>query len=374
MSTLLADPATARDRAVRALAVLEPFGPTRELALAHSTLGSQDALQARFDEAVSRLDTALELARRTGADDVVAHALNYRGVSLASLGDEAGLADLRESVELARALGHADYATVAAHNLAVVLLRSARIAEAEPYLELGAAVAREHRLETAAYRIEAQQCYVLILRGRWDEAERRLRALLDAGDEPGANAVNPLAFLGRLLARRGDPAAAGFVERAWAAGRRHRRGPEELGGGGGADRVAVADRRHRRGSGPRAAGCSRSRSAPSTRSCAPRCCATGAGPASGSSRSPAARPPFAAGLEGDWATAAELWERAGNPYEQALELTEAPDPRAGPGRPGHAGPAGRGGRGRGLPAPAAAGRRRRCRAGRGPRPGPTRAG
>ena len=36
--------------------------------------------------------------------------------------------------------------------------------------------------------------------------------------------------------------------------------------------------------------------------------------------------PFAAGLEGDWATAADLWERAGNPYEQALELTEAPDP------------------------------------------------
>ena len=180
---------------------------------------------------MARLDIALELARRTGADDVVAHALNYRGVSLATLGDEAGLADLREAVELARALGHADYATVAAHNLAVMLLRSARIAEAEPYLELGAAVAREHRLETAAYRIEAQQCYVLILRGHWDEAERRLRALLDAGDEPGANAVNPLAFLGRLLARRGDPAGAGFVERAVAAGRRDGRGPEELGGG-----------------------------------------------------------------------------------------------------------------------------------------------
>ncbi|HZB50362.1 MAG TPA: helix-turn-helix transcriptional regulator, partial [Mycobacteriales bacterium] len=36
--------------------------------------------------------------------------------------------------------------------------------------------------------------------------------------------------------------------------------------------------------------------------------------------------PFAAGIDGDWAAAARLWERAGNPYEQALELTEAPDP------------------------------------------------
>jgi DNA-binding CsgD family transcriptional regulator/tetratricopeptide (TPR) repeat protein len=325
MSTLLADPATARARAGRALAVLEPFGPTRQLALAHSTLGAQDALQARFDTAVSHVDTALKLARRTGADDVVAHALNYRGVSLASLGDEAGLADLRESIELARTLGHADYATVAAHNLAVVLLRSARIAEAEPYLELGAAVAREHRLETAAYRIEAQLCWVLILRARWDEAERRLRALLDAGSDAGANAVNPLAFLGRLLARRGDPAAAGFVARAmeladatgedqkgavaagariewlWLAGDTDRVRAE----GGRLLEVAVRARhaflraeilRYRRRAGERVE---------PFRGC------------------PA---PFAPGIEGDWATAAALWERAGNPYEQALELTEAPDP------------------------------------------------
>src|SRR4029453_18441514 len=99
-----------------------------------------------------------------------------------------------ESIELARALGHADYATVAAHNLAVVLLRSARIAEDEPYLELGAAVAREHRLETAAYRIEAQRCWVLILRGRWDEAERRLRGVSAAGRDPGPNGANPPGF------------------------------------------------------------------------------------------------------------------------------------------------------------------------------------
>ena len=35
--------------------------------------------------------------------------------------------------------------------------------------------------------------------------------------------------------------------------------------------------------------------------------------------------PFAAGIAGDWAGAAALWERVGNPYERALELTEAPD-------------------------------------------------
>ena len=109
MSTLLADPAAARTKAVRALEVLAPLGPSRELALAYGTLGSQDALQARFDAAMSTLDRALELARRTGAEDVVAYALGYRGVSRVSTGDDAGLADLQDAVELAGRLGHADY-------------------------------------------------------------------------------------------------------------------------------------------------------------------------------------------------------------------------------------------------------------------------
>jgi DNA-binding CsgD family transcriptional regulator/tetratricopeptide (TPR) repeat protein len=325
LSTLLADPAAARAKAVRALAVLEPLGPTRQLALAHSTIGAQDALQARFDDAVSRLDTALELARRTGAEDVVAHALNYRGVSLASRGDERGLADLRESVELAGRLGHADYATVAAHNLAVILLRSARAADAEPYLELGAAIAREHRLETAAYRIEAQQCYVLLLRGRWAEAERRLRALLDTGGDPGANAVNPLAFLGRLLARRGNPAAAGYVDRAW-----------QLAAATAEDqKIAVA-------AGARIEWLWLTGNLARVRAEAVRLLEVAVRAQHVFLRAevlrylrrageevapfPGCPAPFAAGMAGDWATAARLWERAGNPYEQALELTEAPDP------------------------------------------------
>jgi DNA-binding CsgD family transcriptional regulator/tetratricopeptide (TPR) repeat protein len=324
MSTLLADPAAARAKADRAVGILEPLGPSRALALGYSTLGAQDTLQARFAAAVSRLDRALEMARRTGSGDVVAHALGYRGVSKVSCGDESGLADLREAVEIAERLGHADYLTVAAHNLAVVLMRSGRVLEATPYLQTAARVAHEHHLDTAAFRIEAQQCYVRILQGGWDEAERRLRGLIAAAADPGANAVNPLAFLGRILARRGDPAAAGLIDRAWqlaeatgedqkmavAAGARVERlwltgdlaavravGARLL-------QVAVQAQHHfLRGEVLRY-----QRRAGANVEPFPGC-----------------PPPFAAGIAGDWAAAARLWERAGNPYEQALELSESPD-------------------------------------------------
>ncbi|MEN3359288.1 MAG: hypothetical protein V7637_3270 [Mycobacteriales bacterium] len=324
MSTLLADPGAARAKASRAVEVLEPLGPSRTLAMGHSTLGAQDALQARFEAAVPQLDRALELARLTGGDDVVAHALGYRGLSKVACGDESGFADLRQAVEVADRLGHADYLTVAAHNLAVVLMRAGRVVEATPYLRVAAQVAHDHHLDTAAFRIEAQQCYVLILRGGWDEAERRLRRLIDAAADPGANAVNPLAFLGRILARRGDPEAAALIDRAWAlaaatgedqkmavaAGARIERlwltGDLAAVRAIGADLLAVAVQarhlflrgevlRYQRRAGVAVepfAGCP---------------------------------PPFAAGIAGDWAGAARLWAEAGNPYEQALELIESPD-------------------------------------------------
>jgi hypothetical protein len=40
---------------------------------------------------------------------------------------------------------------------------------------------------------------------------------------------------------------------------------------------------------------------------------------------PGCPPPLAAGISDDWEKAARLWEDAGNPYEQALELTEPAD-------------------------------------------------
>ena len=44
-----------------------------------------------------------------------------------------------------------------------------------------------------------------MLEGCWDKAERRLRRLLEEAGDPGANLVSPLAFLGRILARRATP-------------------------------------------------------------------------------------------------------------------------------------------------------------------------
>ena len=355
MSTLRADPAAARAKALRALGILEAHPPSRALALCYSTLCSQDTMQARFDTALGWCKRALEVAERVGSLDVVSHALGYRGLSKVSLGDDAGLADLERALEVADRLGHGDYVTVAAHNLAVILIRIGRVREARQALEVGERAAREHALDTALFRIEAQQCHVLLIEGSWDEAERRLRRLLRRSEDPGANLVNPLAFLGRILARRGDPEAAGLIERAWrlasatgedqkmavAAGARIEHAWIE----GDDDRVRAiggellelavrAQHRYLRGEVLRYL----------------RRVGEPVAPFDG------CLAPFADGITGDWAAAAAGWERIGKPLPPGAGADRGPRPGGGPARAGHARPAGGGGHGQPGP-PAAAPRR-----------------
>ena len=177
----LARPAGRRPRqgATRGPDPASRAGPSHDLALGYSTLAAQDALRADFDAVpVPGRNVRWTSAYATGSDDVVSHALGYRGVAKCSAGDDSGLDDLRSAVEIATRIGHADYLTVAAHNLAVMLMRSGQVLAAKPYLDTADRVASEHRLETARFRISAQQMLRADVAGRWDEAESRLRELV----------------------------------------------------------------------------------------------------------------------------------------------------------------------------------------------------
>jgi DNA-binding CsgD family transcriptional regulator len=137
--------------------------------------------------------------------------------------------------------------------------------------------------------------------------------------------VNPLSFLGRILARRGDPGAADLVERAW--------------------RLAVAtgeDQKISVAGGARIEWLWLTEDAATVRAEAEellrvvlraqhrwilaevlrylRRVGVAVQPF------PGCPPAFAAGMTGQWAVAARLWDEAGNPYERALELSESEDP------------------------------------------------
>jgi tetratricopeptide (TPR) repeat protein len=199
------DPVGSEEAVTRAVALLEPLADQPHLARAYSYQAAILKLTDRLDAAIARAQQALELGERTGQPDVVSHSLNYLGYSLLDLGDLSGAGHLRRSAEIARAAHHYEYAQRAYTNLVEGLYRLGRLKDLDEPIARGLAYAREYGFASHEYNLEAHRCMLLTLRGRWDEAERGLRRLLD-GDDPGVLASFGLSALGRLLARKAEGA------------------------------------------------------------------------------------------------------------------------------------------------------------------------
>lgn len=317
MLYMVNEPGASEAAVRRAIALLEPR-EDRRLARAYSYLAAILKLTDRLPEAIALAGQALELARRTGQPDVVAHSLNYLGCALLDLGDPAGADRLRQSVAIARAAHHHEYAQRGWTNLVEGLTRLGRLGELDGPIREGLAYAREFGFTSHEYNIEAHRCMLLMLRGRWEQAEAGLRGLLVVED-PGVLATFGLAALGRLLARTGDPAAGELLDRAWQGA--VRTGSVQAVALAGIARVEAAwlagddDAAREYAVVPlqRTAG----RGAEAYRGELLRYLARVGEPVSSF---PGCPPAYAAGIAGDWRAAAQAWRTAGVPYECALEL------------------------------------------------------
>jgi DNA-binding CsgD family transcriptional regulator/tetratricopeptide (TPR) repeat protein len=321
MRYMVNDPAGSEEAVTRAVALLEPLGDRPRLARAYTYLAAIMKLTDRLDEAIARARQALELGERTGQEDVVAHSLNYLGYALLDLGDPGGGVHLRRSAEVARAAAHYEYTQRAYTNLVEGLYRLGRFAELDEPLAEGLAYAREYGFASHEYNLEAHRCMLLTLRGRWDEAEAGLRRLL-AGEDPGVLASFGLSALGRLLARKADPAAGPLLERAWAAATRTN-SVQAIALAG----IARVESAWLAGDHATAAELARvpvdrtaGRGAERYHGELLRYLAHCGHPVHAPAGCPAE---FALGIQGDWAGAAERWRSIGAPYEHALELASS---------------------------------------------------
>jgi class 3 adenylate cyclase/tetratricopeptide (TPR) repeat protein len=125
----------ARAEYTRALAVLEPLGPSEPLAIAHIRLAGTYGFNGEFDLAGIHVTRALEAARAAGAGMAEAWALNFAGINSIHSGEvAAGLAELEESYRASLAGGHHFQTGNALFNAAWVSVHLGRPAEARKWL------------------------------------------------------------------------------------------------------------------------------------------------------------------------------------------------------------------------------------------------
>jgi DNA-binding CsgD family transcriptional regulator/tetratricopeptide (TPR) repeat protein len=199
--------------AEEAVAVLEPTGPTRELAMAYAGLSGQLMMEARSEDALAWGRRALDLAERLGDAEARVTALNNVGCSLLNLGDESGISTLQQSLAGAREHGLWFAVYRALYNLAATTSQTQQLDRAAAYFdELEEFAAGT---EVLSCNVDANRAEVLLFQGRWDEAlvsARNALAVVDGSLDP-LDAATATSVLARIDLRRGGGEAPDMVER-----------------------------------------------------------------------------------------------------------------------------------------------------------------
>ena len=197
--------AAARATAREAIAILEPLGPSVELARAYSGLSQLGMLAEDPVETFEWGERALKLAAGLGDDRVRAHAMINIGSVQHQLDPDDSTMVL-EAHRLADSIGDRHEATRALVNLSFGLMQWARAADAARLGEQALAYADEHEEHTFIAYTAMMLAWLRLRAGEWDEVERL------AQDEIARSAsVRQLlakTVLAELAVRRGDADAA----------------------------------------------------------------------------------------------------------------------------------------------------------------------
>ena len=188
-----------------AIAILEPLGPSAELAAAYGVLARLAMLRHEVAEAEAWGSRALELADRFGHAETRVEAL----ITVASarlLVDADADADLRDAHAAAHDAGEREEATRAFANLAYILMNWARTDAALMASRAGVAYAGKHEVHHVAPYSILTESWLQLRTGRWVEAERT--ALAHERSKVAVHRLLAETVLAELAVRRGDAAAA----------------------------------------------------------------------------------------------------------------------------------------------------------------------
>jgi DNA-binding CsgD family transcriptional regulator/tetratricopeptide (TPR) repeat protein len=308
-----------------AVALLEPLGPTVELAWAYAGLAAMWMVRGANSDAIELARRAQAVAGPLGLTEVLSDALNSEACAVRATG-EPWAGPLRQALEVALAGQHEAQVARAYVNLYFCHVADRDWAAAERYFAEGVAYCDDHDISTYSIFLRSDQATTLERTGRWDEAVGICHELLGTGGPSPYVRLLPLTALGTIRARRGEPGAWECLDEAIEYADGADEPPSIV-----AVRLARAEthwldgnladaRREAELADDVAAGCDgwdRGAVAVWLRR-------------TGSARPPRGElaPPYQRQLAGDWAGAARLWADLGCPYETGLALLGTARPGA----------------------------------------------
>jgi len=319
-----------------AVRLLEPHGPSTDLAMAYIDWSVRLSMRDRHEEAQAFHDQALAMAESLADPRALAHVLllgerrchSFVGVPSLERTERALELALRSGDEALAAQAWALYGTFARSSGDLAALDRA-VAEGSRFFE-----ARD--LDGQRMVLRAQAAWGELLRGNWDAVPGIAAEVLARPQVPGLAEFFARSSVGLVRARRGEPGGLEQIEQAVEAVRARLDSPATRINGGSiaAEANWLAGRRdaalaHARRAFDEACGMAATArrfgvDAIWTRGV--RVCGWWLWREIGESMPPGAKGPIALQLRGDWEAAARIWDELGMPYHRAMALVDGDEP------------------------------------------------
>jgi class 3 adenylate cyclase/tetratricopeptide (TPR) repeat protein len=163
----------------RALGLIEARPPSEAKAYVLVAWANLRMLAGENAEAVRLGRLGLEIATELGLDEARASLLNSIGTARANSGDEGGMAEMEQALELAERVGSPREIHRAYNNLANTNWWFGRVREAEPYVQRMRANSERFALPSLERWTQGELVLYSHLMGRWRETERLAGEFID---------------------------------------------------------------------------------------------------------------------------------------------------------------------------------------------------
>ncbi len=311
-----------------AIQVLEPLGPTPELAMAYSNLAQLAMLADQANGTIAWGERAIAMAEQVGDTETLVHALtNVGSAEMYTPQSGQGRKRIERAIELALRHGFHEHAVRGYTNIACNDVRHRDYERAVQSVAMVLRFSIDHEIETWEFYILGWRARLELEHGNWAAAERDAQTILGRYQALTVTRCQPLIVLALLRARRGANGVAELLDEAMALATRteetQRLAPAT---------AALAEAAWIRGDLAAVVGDIRKAYATALASddlWAQGLLASWLRRAGGLDAVPDAMPePFQHLFAGDWRGAAAQWQAIGAPYERALALADGNDPAA----------------------------------------------
>jgi DNA-binding CsgD family transcriptional regulator/tetratricopeptide (TPR) repeat protein len=197
-----------------AVAMLEPLGPSPELAWAYAIEARVLLMRdAAYERGVQAARSAQGLALDIGLPEVLSDALNTQACITSRQGGE-WLPLMERALDVAIEAAAHDQAGRAYANMCALLLEHGNLLDCEKVLEDGIEYCDRQDIKTWTYWLRAHQASSRLSQGRYDAAIEVAAPLLAVPVSSPLNRAMLTVTVGRIHARRGNPEAWRYLDEA----------------------------------------------------------------------------------------------------------------------------------------------------------------